>query len=344
MFDRTQGKVLFLSLWLAVVILSLGCAKQPQPAEDPPAVTAPPTPECPVIESPPAFSATTEEPLLLRYLHRKGERYNVIFEANNRIEIQTHGQRMKTWMPIRITMQYKVFNVTREKIAELALRYQRVVIDLTYEGGNGQGGFTFDSAVDLDETNPAFKPFLSLVDTPLGLKISETGQIIHLEVKPLLKALGLKEADQDKPEVQEVLQRNRELFFNQFPLLPETPVKPGDTFPTGGYLTKLPTGSQLEFTAACRVKAIAADRRSGILEPIGKLSFILSPGGRKHSVSEDIFNGWLLFNVEKGYVERSAYSVCIKFYLGDGDEEETIRLNMKVSTTTEAMPGSEGKQ
>lgn len=339
MIARNYREIFFLLFFLIAALLPVACDKQPQPMENTPETASTSAPECPIIESAPAFSKTTDEPLLLRYRFQKGERYNVLLQIDSQVEIETHGQRMKTWMPIRTAMQYKILDVASANVSDLALLYKHVVIDLTYEGGNDQGVYTFDSAVDLDETNPTFKPFLSLIDTPIVIKMNNLGQIMNLDLTLLLKALGIKETDKSNRELQEIMQRNQETFFEIFPALPEAAVKPGDSFPTRGYSTKLPTASQLDFTADYLVKAISADRRSVLLEPVGKLFFSLMPGAPKSQVGDNVFNGWLIFNAEKGYVEKSAYSVCIKFYIGDGNEQETIRLNLKVACQTEVVPG-----
>jgi hypothetical protein len=80
------------------------------------------------------------------------------------------------------------------------------------------------------------------------------------------------------------------------------------------------------------VVAVSADKKQALLRPKGELSLV--PGKSKGvslTLESKSLDGWLLFDVERGYVVRSSTNIKLAIKVAAAGKTAPLRVEMKMT-------------
>ncbi|MEJ2662963.1 MAG: hypothetical protein P8107_02800, partial [Spirochaetia bacterium] len=133
----------------------------------------------------------------------------------------------------------------------------------------------------------------ALINVPIPVQISPLGKLLSVDTNPLLKA-AQKMGQQLDPD--QFNQQIEQLTKNSFVQLSADPLKAGDVYDAGTISTSFGSMSTMEADVKYEVVAVSADKKQAILKPVVTFSI---PGV---TLTQSDFNGWILFDLQKGNV------------------------------------------
>jgi len=283
----------------------------------------------------PTFASTSSEPVLLRYKCRPDQKVKFGLEMDINMEISPpEGAGMTIETGMKMEGGYAVTAVESNGDFQAVMTITRAAMKMNMSAGPGKSQrMSFDSDKDTgDDTDPAMRPMRAMLNVPIPIRVSAVGKLLETDTHALLEALDRVSAGAMAKEIQ---QQATKLFESTFVQLSETPVKAGDTYDAGEIVQALPGMGEMRARIRYKVLAVSADKKQAVLQPKAEFSLKSTPGGPdKIAVDSTNMDGWLLFDVEKGNIVRSAGDVKLGMTISDQGESGRMDMTMKMKFHT----------
>jgi hypothetical protein len=284
------------------------------------------SPECP------KFAATTTEPIQLRYKAEAGRKVDWKLGLETEMDAHLPGAgdagKMKMSTGTKIEGGYEVQSVEDGGDFTVRRTVRRMITKVS-----GAQDVTIDSDKPGDDGSAlgkAMKPLMKVMtETPISMKMSPLGKVLEVDMKPLLETLDNAGGKALAGTLREL---TRETVRNSFVPLPEEAVKAGDAYEAGKMAWKVPGRGECTVKMRYQVVAVSADKKQALLRPKGDLSLVPGKkGGVSFALESKSLDGWLLFDVEKGYVVRSRTNIKLVVKLAAAGKTAPLRVDMKVT-------------
>jgi hypothetical protein len=266
----------------------------------------------------PAFASTSEEPVLLRYKHKTGQVEKMRMDLDMDMRVRQGAQELKLKMTLRMDAKAVVTTVDGEGNMSVLLKITRM-----YSKTSGLKDVEFDS--DRPSDNPDFKGVTAMVGVGIPCKMSPVGKMLETDLEPL--RLAVRRAG-DAALAKSFEDSVKRMFEDQYVELSETPVKAGDIYKAGTIVE-----DRMKIHKSYKIRAVSGDKTQVLLEPVAALE--LGPGafgGGK--LRSQRFDGWILFDLQKGYMSRSDGYVRLLFDIAAEGQTGTMEITTKVKMTS----------
>ncbi len=272
-------------------------------------------------EGAPSFSSTTKDAVLFRYKFQPGQKVSMDMSMNT--EMKTESEEGEMSMPFVMTFEanYAVKSVDKDGNA----RAELVITRMTMKS-SGFLDISYDSADPKDAAKDKFTSINALINVPIPVQISPLGKLLSVDTNPLLKA-AQKMGQQLDPD--QFNQQIEQLTKNSFVQLSADPLKAGDVYDAGTISTSFGSMSTMEADVKYEVVAVSADKKQAILKPVVTFSI---PGV---TLTQSDFNGWILFDLQKGNVKQSFAKQVLEFEVIQSKKASYFLIDMGVTFKTD---------
>ena len=278
----------------------------------------------------PTFPSTSSEPVLLRYKCRPDQKVKFGLDMDTNMDIGAPDGKVTIEMAMKMDGGYEVKAVESNGDFQAVMTITHAAMNMNISPGPGKSQrMSFDSDKDAGgDVNPAMRPLMAMLKVPIPVKVSAVGKLLETDMHPLLEALDRAHAGAAAKELQ---QQARKLFESTFVQLSETPVKAGDTYDAGELVQTLPEMGEMRARIRYKVVAVSGDKKQAVLQPKAEFSLESRPGGPdKIKVDSTTMDGWLLFDIEKGNIVRSAGDVKMGMTITAGGQSGRMDMTMKM--------------
>jgi hypothetical protein len=252
----------------------------------------------PLIElpQPPTLEGSSADPVLLRYKFTVGDRsvWTSTVDVEMRIDAEDDSAAGTIDMELGGTYVVQAVDSTGAGTIELVMDRMAMFVDM------GGATMSYDSD-DPSSGSPELVVLNELVNRAFSLIISPLGEVDSADMPVAIDAFA-----------------GRQLVNNAFVALSEGPIAVGERFRSGSFNMPSAQGN-VEVPAVYEVTSISGDGSELLLSPNLDLTtaFTAVPG---MSVRSSSVEGWLLFDVEGGYISNSAIGLSIDFAVeADGE-------------------------
>lgn len=316
-----QSIAMFSALMLVCAQLSWGVGQKQQQTVPTPATA--PSQNQGTISAPPIFVATNHAPVLFRYKFKQGQttKTKIGFHMGNQMQMGERNAVVN--IVINMDAQYSVQSVDANGDARAILTMTRVVMQ-----SDGPNPVSFDSDKDTAPDNPHLQALRAMLNVPIPVEVSALGEVLDMDQNPVDKAL------QRAGVAANLLEKDKttdEIVKGSFVQLSESPVIMGDIYDAGTIVEKTEGVGEMLVKARFRVLSISGDRKLAILQPMG--DFSLKPTSNSGPVtiklSNAMIDGWILFDLEGGFIDRSEVQTSIDMALS----QESVTMHMGMAST-----------
>jgi len=282
----------------------------------------------------PKFDSTSSEPVLLRYKCRPDQKVKFGLDMDTNMDIGAPDGKVTVETAIKMEGGYEVTAVESNGDFQAVMTITRATMNMNMSAGPGKSQrMSFDSDKDAGgDVNPAMRPLLAMLKVPIPVKVSAVGKLLETDMHPLLEALDRAHAGAMAKELQ---QQATKLFESTFVQLSESPVKAGDTYDAGNLVQAVPGLGEMRARIRYKVLAVSGDKKQAVLLPKAEFSLESKPGAsEKIKMESTAIDGWLLFDVEKGNIQRSAADVKMGMIINAGGQSGRMDMTMKMKFHT----------
>lgn len=281
--------------------------------------------QCGETPAAPSLGATTNNPITMSYTYTAKSKYNFEYQMEMKMSLNGMGQQMEINVPMKFFGDYNIISVDKEGNAEIDMKISRITMKM-----DGPMPMEFDSAKGAENIDPAMKPLMAMVNTPMKAKVSSKGKTLEIDIEPLKKALG---ADGEMV-LTELKKTTDELMRGSFVALPDQPVKAGDTYDGGSYSQSMGGMGEMKAQITYKVLAVSADKTRVLLEPTITFDTQMAAGVPGLKMSNDGQQGWMLINLATGEA-KSAMNMCLSMSVEQGDQKMETKMIMKIAYTAD---------
>jgi hypothetical protein len=271
----------------------------------------------------PTFPTTTDEPVTLRYKLKAGQKMTMSVDMDLNMDIKQGRQTLKMKMPMVMEAKADVTatDVDGNMSLNLNITRMKVTADIS---GEKSAKTEFDS--NQQGGSREFAPLRAMINVSMPCKITPTGKLLECDTAPLMRALDGAGNVALAKQMKDTLNQMVEETFAQ---LSEKPVKAGETYPGG---TMELNGAKA--TVAYKVRSVSGDKTQAVLEPVAQFDFngAAFPGAEV-KVKNQAFGGWLLFDLQNGYVSKSEVQISMDIDIKAGGETGTMTMKAKMVMT-----------
>ncbi len=261
----------------------------------------------------PAFAATSPDPVLFRYKFKQGQTAatKLAMQIANRMQM---GENNKVTVHVTIDMdaQYTVRSVDGNGDAWAVLTITRMKMR-----SDGPEAVAFDSAQNQPAGNPHLQALQAMLNTPIPVKVSALGKVLDMDRDPIDQAIrraGI------AANVFDANKTADDIVKGSFVQLSASPVRRGDIYTAGTIVQKTEGLGEMALDARFKVLSVSGDGKQALLQPMG--DFMLKPGNEagpvRINLSKASVNGWILFDLEKGFISRSEVLVTMEMEASEG--------------------------
>jgi hypothetical protein len=254
----------------------------------------------------PVFASVSQDEVLLRYKHVKGQKVTASMDMFANMDITVGEQKIAMVMKMKMFAFYIVNDVLADGTAMVSLTITRITLDTT-----APMEMSYDSDRKTDTDKKEFQSFGYMINTPIACRVTPLGEMDGLDVNPIIKKLT---AAGEKKSVAEIEKQIKEMTKKSFIQLSKKPVKAGDVYDAGTLAQDAGNFGTSEMSVQYRIKAVSGDKKKALLEPV--VSFKISGLNIKKST----MNGWILFDLEKGNIEKSFGDVYMEIAMSQGGQ------------------------
>lgn len=271
----------------------------------------------------PRFSSTTREAVLLRYKLKPGQVFVMDLDAEIKTELRVPG-RGNVKIPIDMTMAAKceVERVAANGDASAVMTFTRITLD-----SSGPATLSYDSDADGDAVMPQLKHLATLVHNPIPVKVTELGKVLDMDMHVLYDAMRRAGA---AAMMQELKNTADQMVQSTFVQLSPDPVKAGDTYDAGEIVQVVPQVGEMHNAISYEILSVSADRTKALLRPMS--TFELKPlAGAPVNVKLESghMDGWILFDLERGNIMRSAARVVTVMSISAGGQTMPVTTEVE---------------
>jgi hypothetical protein len=252
----------------------------------------------------PQFDTRSIRPVLMRYKFKNGETVRMTMDLVMDNSILLMDRKADMQMLISMDAEYTVKSVAENGDAWADFTITRMTMKATNPAS--PTGITFDSDKEQQNADPKLAALKVFVKTTIPVKVSSIGKILDMNLNPIHEAVARAGEAAALLDFGKTADKAMKSSFTQLSL---KPVSPGDIYEAGTIVEKLDNLGEMSMTARYKVLAVSGDGQRVLLQPLGNMS--LKPvsgntGTMKVRMKKGTVDGWLLFDVEKGNIARSA--------------------------------------
>jgi len=228
-------------------------------------------------------------------------------------------------MPMQMTMEsnYKINEVTENGNAKIGVEFTRVAVSM-----DGPQPMKFDSDSEEDmENNPSAGVFTSLLNNEISSEITPSGKVVEMNMDAIMDNLPAEQGAQVKGQLESM---SDQFAQNAFVALPDEPVKEGDVY-DAGIIETGNSGMSMKVDMKYKVLSISEDKRYVILEPQGEFIMESIQEGVEMSAEDNTIGGWVLFDLERGFLESSDMKMFMKLTAN----QMAIKMDMNIKMRME---------
>jgi hypothetical protein len=290
-----------------------------------------------ITAAPPKFAETTKGPVLLRYVFKPGATFDSTADAASEMNVQAIGQQMSIPVQIKTSFSCSVEQVTPEGNARISMVITRLVMS-----AGGPMPAQYDSDVDKAPAQAGLKPLVAMMHQKVFCTVTPRGEISGIDLHLMKQALDQIGEASKSAVLEEDVTETLQSAFAQFAA---NPVSVGDIF-DGGTLNRVMEGiGTMSIGVRYEVEAISADQKNVVLKPLTKFDIQMGPGSPFHVESASA-DGWLLFNRDRGNVDRAYNQAKIELSGTPNNQKATMTLGttLKYVCADHAAGGAAAKE
>lgn len=277
----------------------------------------------------PEFATTSPEPVLLRYKCQPNQKIDFGCDMDMVMRLDAsdgRGQDMKMNMTMNMKMDgmFHVTEVDSNGDFRAVMTITRITTKMDMEGGpGGAQKMDFDSDKDRATDRPEMRPLRAMLNQPVPVKISAMGQLLEADVHALASMMGSAASTtmNAKQSIEQILK-------SSFVQLSKDPVKAGDTYDAGELSMGGPGGDGMKAKVRYKILSVSGDKKQAVLQPLVDFSITKIPGAENIKMESCSADGWILFDVERGNIVRSAAD--IRMAMAGSEGRQSMRMEMQI--------------
>lgn len=275
----------------------------------------------------PKFDSTSDEAVLLRYRFAEGDSFPIHMNMDITMNMDMGGMKME--MPMKMTMDgaSKITSVIPEGDFNAEMVINRVTMNMDAMGMKME----FDSSKTPEPREPQYKPLVAMVGKPIKLTLSPLGKVSNVDAAAITDAMKQANPVTGDPSMQQFDQ----MLNSSFIVLPENPVKAGETFDSGEIIQDIPEMGEMRFRVQYKVLAVSGDKDQVLLEPI--MDMAIKPSENAKAPMDAKLNkagGWMLFDVSRGNVAQSSLAMDMTMQIEQMGQKVNMIMNTKAAYST----------
>jgi hypothetical protein len=230
----------------------------------------------------PTFETTSNEPVLLRYKLREGQKLTIVMKGELLMTIRAAGQDVKTKAVVKIEARATVIKTDEQGNMTLEIVLTRNAMKL--EGMPGVRN------IDDDDDSP-------FGSAAITWKVSPVGRLLEANLEPWFRAVQMMGNKVDEKKGKSLSTKLFNLFFVQ---LSDKSVKAGDRF-SAGSLQEEP----VRIAMSHEVHSISGDQSQALLKLSGEQELLPDAfPGVEASITKQELTGWLIYDVKNGVPKK----------------------------------------
>jgi TPR repeat protein len=269
----------------------------------------------------PVFESTTSEPVLLRYKLRRDQIMKFVVDTNSDIEMRMGAQKLNMGQNMRIEAKARVTEVDDKGNISALVKITRLKMKI-----NGMTEVEFDSDKP-DDADPDFKAVTAMIGVGIPCKISPVGEMLETDLEPLRLAVrrvnnaALTKALEDSTS---------KMFEGTFVQLSRDAIAAGQTYKAGTIVS-----DKMKMHMSYKIDSVNSDKSMVVMSPVGILDCAADAiqDAEAKIISQEV-SGWLLFDVEKGYISNGQVRSHVVFeFTANGQKIRMDMLTKALSTS-----------
>ena len=283
----------------------------------------------------PKFDSESKEPVLLRYKCRPDQKvqFGCNMDMTMRMRVTGAEKPINVSIDMNMTMDghYDVTAVEPNGDFQARMMLTRIAMKTKADTPGGKQDMDFDSDRKAgDDERPEFRSLRTMLNAPVPIKISAIGKLLDMDMNALTRSMDRAAAAAFKQGMQQTLR-------GSFVQLSETPVKAGDVYDAGELSMGggSPGQPEMKFRAKYKVLSVRGDQKQAVLQPVIDFSLKDVPGMEQVKLESSSIDGWMLFDVEKGNILKSAADVKMAMGASEGKESMHMDMTMKMKFHTD---------
>lgn len=280
----------------------------------------------------PRFDTRSSSPVLMRYKFKSGETTRMTLDLDMDNSILLMNRKADMHMLISMDAKYTVKSVAENGDAWADFTITKMTMKATSPAS--PTGITFDSDKEQQDTDPKLAALKVFVKTTIPVKVSSIGKILDMNLDPVREAIT---RAGEAAELLDFCKTADKAMKSSFTQLSLKPVRPGDIYEAGTIVEKHDNLGEMCLTARYKVLAVSGDGQRVLLQPLGNMS--LKPvsgntGTMKVRMKKGTVDGWLLFDVGKGNMVRSAATSGMELSMSQDNVTMKMIMDTKVRCET----------
>ncbi len=265
----------------------------------------------------PVLPDSSTQSVLLRYKFSAGQKINqhTTVVVNVKLDIGGGNQPMTVYMKMDMAGSYTIEKISSDGGMAVRFVFSRVVVD-----ASSIIGMKFDSD-DKEDVHPEFSKLRHLLNVPVSMKINALGKTLAVDFSHVQTAM---EKAGEEATSEEIRVQIENFTKNAFMLLPEKAVQTGDTYDAGALDQDIPGLGTLQTQSRYRVAALSRDKKKIVLEPLITITM------KGTDMSRSNCKGWLLFDTEKGMVEKSYFLTHLDISFVEGESASRLVTDTEI--------------
>ncbi|MDQ7825113.1 MAG: DUF6263 family protein [Candidatus Eremiobacteraeota bacterium] len=236
-------------------------------------------------------------------------------------EMSLGEKKLRISMDMMMEGLMKVKEISKEGVASFDMSFTRITMNCTEPSP-----VSFDSDNDADMKNPQFTSLSLITGKDIPVKVTDRGEVKEIDMQVFYKALesGIDTAMKDK------LRENIEYMTkSSFIQLCRDPVKAGDTYDAGVIVQPLAKIGEISTSVSYRILSVSGDKKQAVIKPICRSSLkVASSGPVKAGIDSDKFEGWILFDLEKGNIMESSAETQRVMSISEGAKTMKVKTGL----------------
>jgi hypothetical protein len=243
----------------------------------------------------PVFESTNSEPVLMRYKLQRDQVLSMTVDMNTDIRMRVATQKADIVQNVRITAKARVTEVDGNGNIAVLLKITRMTMKLS---GMKEAEFDSDNP---DNSNPDLQAVNAMIGVGIPCKISPVGELLETDLEPLRLAVRrLNNATLTKT----LEDSASKMFEGTFVQLSKDPIAAGQTYEAGTFVSG---GTKMR--VSYKITAVSSDKTKALMMPVMNMDVPAnSIPGLEMKISKQENSGWILFDVDKGYVSEGRIS------------------------------------
>ena len=278
----------------------------------------------------PTFKAKSLEPVLLRYKFTVGQKKQFNLKMLMNVLGEAQNEKLVIRMDMGLWGNYVVTRVDPNGDAQLSFVLTRITLSAT-----GPRTVTFDS--DRSYNQPEYESMMVMLNKPVTGLVTPQGALKNMDDHLIVDAVN-KISRNVMP--QNSNQISSQMLNNTFIQLWRDPVKEGDVYPAGDIIQPADNFGQMKMQTSYKLMHVSGDRKQVLLQPMASIKLLDNPSSPvKVTLDEGSINGWILFDIEKGDIQRSRAIVLLGMTIMQDGVPVKVQMSMDLKYQTEEVVG-----